>query len=127
MTSVGETADNAYGARTGGRLTRVAAATMVGTMIEAFDFLAYLTAAALVFNKLYFPTVDWRAISGRTALHGRFARHNSPPSAAALLRSSRRASSPASAALSRSASIWPRSDRLRCFARRDAQFAGEVA
>ena len=41
-----------------GRLVRVAAATMIGTAIEAFDFLAYGTAAALVFNKLYFPTVD---------------------------------------------------------------------
>ena len=59
MTSL-ETAGSAYvaRARTGGRLTRVAAATMVGTAIEAFDFLAYGTAAALVFNTLYFPNVD---------------------------------------------------------------------
>jgi len=38
--------------------TRVAVATMVGSAIEAFDFLAYGTAAALVFNKLFFPTFD---------------------------------------------------------------------
>src|ERR1700733_16204175 len=39
-----------------GRLTRVALATMIGSAIEAFDFLGYGTAAALVFNKLFFPT-----------------------------------------------------------------------
>jgi MHS family shikimate/dehydroshikimate transporter-like MFS transporter len=54
-----------------GRLVRVAAATMVGTAIEAFDFLAYGTAAALVFNKLYFPTVDPTA--GTLAAFGAFA------------------------------------------------------
>jgi MFS family permease len=39
-------------------MTRVICATMVGSTIEAFDFLAYGTAAALVFNKLFFPTFD---------------------------------------------------------------------
>jgi MFS family permease len=39
-------------------LTRVAFATMVGSAIEAFDFLGYGTAAALVFNKLFFPNFD---------------------------------------------------------------------
>jgi MFS transporter, MHS family, shikimate and dehydroshikimate transport protein len=72
MTSL-ETASKAYvaRARAGGRLTRVAAATMVGTAIEAFDFLAYGTAAALVFNKLYFPTIDPTA--GTLAAFGAFA------------------------------------------------------
>ncbi|HEY0296395.1 MAG TPA: MFS transporter [Bordetella sp.] len=36
-------------------LLRIALATMVGSAIEGFDFLAYGTAAALVFNKLFFP------------------------------------------------------------------------
>ncbi|NTA61871.1 MHS family MFS transporter [Agrobacterium tumefaciens] len=39
-----------------GRLIKVGAATMAGTIIEGFDFLAYGTAAALVFNHLYFPS-----------------------------------------------------------------------
>ncbi|TCG07908.1 MFS transporter [Paraburkholderia steynii] len=39
-------------------MVRVAAASMAGTAIEAFDFLAYGTAAALVFNKLFFPSLD---------------------------------------------------------------------
>jgi MFS family permease len=53
------------------RLTRVAIATMVGSAIEAFDFLAYGTAAALVFNKLFFPTVD--GTTGTLAAFGAFA------------------------------------------------------
>jgi MHS family shikimate/dehydroshikimate transporter-like MFS transporter len=40
------------------RLTRVALATTIGTAIEAFDFLAFGTAAALVFNRLFFPRID---------------------------------------------------------------------
>jgi MFS transporter, MHS family, shikimate and dehydroshikimate transport protein len=40
------------------RLTRVALATTIGTAIEAFDFLAVGTAAALVFNRLFFPGFD---------------------------------------------------------------------
>lgn len=40
------------------RLTRVALATTIGTAIEAFDFLAFGTAAALVFNRLFFPKFD---------------------------------------------------------------------
>ena len=39
-------------------LVRVALATMIGTAIEAFDFIAYGTAAALVFNKIIFPNFD---------------------------------------------------------------------
>ncbi|MBV6306356.1 MHS family MFS transporter [Candidimonas humi] len=52
-------------------LKRVALATMAGTAIEGFDFLAYGTAAALVFNKLFFPTFD--PISGTLAAFGAFA------------------------------------------------------
>jgi metabolite-proton symporter len=36
--------------------TRVVAASMVGTIIEWYDFFLYGTAAALVFNKLFFPS-----------------------------------------------------------------------
>lgn len=39
-------------------MLKVALATMIGGAIEAFDFLAYGTAAALVFNKLFFPTFN---------------------------------------------------------------------
>jgi metabolite-proton symporter len=38
--------------------TRVVAASFVGTAIEWYDFFLYGTAAALVFNKLFFPTFD---------------------------------------------------------------------
>ena len=37
---------------------RVAAATLIGTSIEWFDFFVYGAAAALVFNKLFFPTAN---------------------------------------------------------------------
>lgn len=52
-------------------LTRVAAATTIGSAIEAFDFLAYGTASALVFNKLFFPTFD--PTVGTLAAFGAFA------------------------------------------------------
>ncbi|MDL5159754.1 MFS transporter [Actinomycetospora termitidis] len=37
---------------------RVAAATLIGTSIEWFDFFVYGAAAALVFNKVFFPTAN---------------------------------------------------------------------
>ena len=37
---------------------RVAFATLIGTSIEWFDFFVYGAAAALVFNKLFFPTAN---------------------------------------------------------------------
>jgi metabolite-proton symporter len=39
-------------------ITRVAAASFIGTAIEWYDFFLYGTSAALVFNKLFFPTFD---------------------------------------------------------------------
>ncbi|WP_309605100.1 MFS transporter [Phenylobacterium sp.] len=39
-------------------LRRVVAASMIGTTIEWYDFFLYGTAAALVFNKLFFPQAD---------------------------------------------------------------------
>jgi len=52
-------------------LLRVSVATVVGTAIEAFDFLAYGTAAALVFNKLFFPQFD--PLTGTLAAFAAFA------------------------------------------------------
>ncbi|MDJ0384813.1 MFS transporter [Streptomyces sp. G-G2] len=39
-------------------IKRVVAASLIGTTIEWYDFFLYGTAAALVFNKLFFPTAD---------------------------------------------------------------------
>jgi metabolite-proton symporter len=46
--------------RTGGRseVTKVVVASLVGTTIEWYDFFLYGTAAALVFNRLFFPGSD---------------------------------------------------------------------
>lgn len=40
------------------RIRRVVAASMIGTTIEWYDFFLYGAAAALVFNKVFFPTAD---------------------------------------------------------------------
>src|SRR6516164_3134992 len=37
---------------------RVVLASLIGTSIEWYDFFLYGTAAALIFNKLFFPTLD---------------------------------------------------------------------
>jgi len=39
-------------------LIRLVAASFIGTTIESYDFFLYGTAAALVFNQLFFPTLD---------------------------------------------------------------------
>jgi len=52
-------------------LLRISVATVVGTAVEAFDFLAYGTAAALVFNKLFFPQFD--PLTGTLAAFATFA------------------------------------------------------
>ncbi|GIH26778.1 MFS transporter [Acrocarpospora phusangensis] len=41
-----------------GRIKKVIAASLIGTTIEWYDFFLYGSAAALVFNKLFFPTED---------------------------------------------------------------------
>jgi metabolite-proton symporter len=39
-------------------LPRVVSASLIGTTVEWYDFFLYSSAAALVFNKLFFPTAD---------------------------------------------------------------------
>jgi MFS transporter, MHS family, shikimate and dehydroshikimate transport protein len=39
-------------------IARVVLASFIGTSIEWYDFFLYGTAAALVFNQLFFPTLD---------------------------------------------------------------------
>ena len=39
-------------------IARVVLASFIGTSIEWYDFFLYGTAAALVFNKLFFPALD---------------------------------------------------------------------
>src|SRR5262249_43021132 len=52
-------------------ITQVAVASFVGTAIEWYDFFLYGTAAALIFNKLFFPTFD--PLSGTLAAFGTYA------------------------------------------------------
>jgi metabolite-proton symporter len=39
-------------------IARIVSASLIGTTIEWYDFFLYTSAAALVFNKLFFPTAD---------------------------------------------------------------------
>src|SRR4026209_1455631 len=48
----------------------VAVASMIGTTIEWYDFFLYGTAAALVFNRLYFPMFD--PLAGTLAAFGTY-------------------------------------------------------
>ena len=50
--------DNPGAAASANSVLRVVAASFIGTTIEWYDFFLYGTAAALVFNQLFFPTLD---------------------------------------------------------------------
>src|ERR1700761_8484457 len=52
-------------------IARVVWASVLGTAIEWYDFLIYGTAAALVFNKLFFPAFD--PMMGTIAAFGTYA------------------------------------------------------
>lgn len=52
-------------------ISKVVAASFIGTAIEWYDFFLYGTAAALVFNKLFFPTFD--PLVGTMAAFGTYA------------------------------------------------------
>src|SRR6188472_4264192 len=54
-----------------GSIRLVAVASMIGTTIEWYDFFLYGTAAALVFNRLFFPTFD--PLTGTLAAFGTYA------------------------------------------------------
>src|SRR6185295_1373679 len=54
-----------------GSIRVVALASLIGTTIEWYDFFLYGTAAALVFNRLYFPTFD--PLAGTLAAFGTYA------------------------------------------------------
>ncbi|GAA4805538.1 MFS transporter [Actinomycetospora chlora] len=53
-----DTPTSATGAAPPRRSSRVIVASVVGTSLEWYDFFLYGTAAALVFNKLFFPSFD---------------------------------------------------------------------
>ncbi len=44
--------------RSTARMGRLAGASMIGTTLEWYDFTVYNTMAALIFNRLFFPSID---------------------------------------------------------------------
>lgn len=52
-------------------MARIVSASVIGTVIEWYDFLIYGTASALVFNRLFFPTID--PATGTLAAFGSYA------------------------------------------------------
>ena len=54
-----------------GSIRKVAIASLIGTSIEWYDFFLYGTAAALIFNRLFFPTFD--PLTGTLAALGTYA------------------------------------------------------
>src|SRR5258705_2847488 len=50
---------------------RIVVSSVIGTAVEWYDFLIYGTASALVFNKLFFPTLD--PVLGTIAAFGSYA------------------------------------------------------
>ena len=52
-------------------IVQVAVASFIGTAIEWYDFFLYGTAAALIFNRLFFPTFD--PLAGTMAAFGTYA------------------------------------------------------
>jgi MFS transporter, MHS family, shikimate and dehydroshikimate transport protein len=65
------TAAPSLGALERSKLNSIVFASSVGTIIEWYDFLIYATAAALVFNKAFFPTFD--PLAGTLAALGSYA------------------------------------------------------
>jgi len=53
-----------------GSIRTIAFASLIGTTIEWYDFFLYGTAAALVFNRLFFPTFD--PLTGTLAAFGTY-------------------------------------------------------
>jgi metabolite-proton symporter len=53
------------------QVRQVVLASFIGTAIEWYDFFLYGTAAALVFNRLFFPTLD--PLAGTLSAYGTFA------------------------------------------------------
>nr|AWL99670.1 MFS transporter [Bradyrhizobium amphicarpaeae] len=70
MTIITDNVADQWSARTPS-IAKVAWASVLGTAIEWYDFLIYGTAAALVFNKLFFPAFD--PLIGTVAAFGTYA------------------------------------------------------